>query len=130
MKQVYTKKAPEAVGPYSQAIVSGNFVFTSGQLGIDESGKLGEGIAIQTEAALKNLSEVLKAADSELSNVVKTTCFLANIEDFSLFNEIYCKFFTAKPARSLIATSALPKGALVEIEAIAEIRNVYKEKTV
>ena len=121
MEKVYTKKAPEAVGPYSQAIVSGNYVFTSGQLGIDENGKLGDGIISQTENALKNLTEVLLAAGTDLKNVVKTTCFLANIKDFSSFNEIYGKYFTEKPARSLIEASALPKGALVEIEAIAEI---------
>ena len=121
MEKVYTKKAPEAVGPYSQAIVSGNYVFTSGQLGIGENGKLGDGIISQTENALKNLTEVLLAAGTDLKNVVKTTCFLANIKDFSSFNEIYGKYFTEKPARSLIEASALPKGALVEIEAIAEI---------
>jgi len=121
MEKVYTRKAPEAVGPYSQAIVSGNLVFTSGQLGIDENGKLGDGIVSQTENALKNLTEVLLAAGTDLKNVVKTTCFLANIKDFTSFNEIYGKYFTEKPARSLIEASALPKGALVEIEAIAEI---------
>ena len=121
MEKVYTRKAPEAVGPYSQAIVSENLVFTSGQLGIDENGKLGDGIISQTENALKNLTEVLLAAGTDLKNVVKTTCFLANIKDFSSFNEIYGKYFTEKPARSLIEASALPKGALVEIEAIAEI---------
>ncbi len=121
MEKVYTRKAPEAVGPYSQAIVSRNLVFTSGQLGIDENGKLGDGIISQTENALKNLTEVLLAAGTDLKNVVKTTCFLANIKDFSSFNEIYGKYFTEKPARSLIEASALPKGALVEIEAIAEI---------
>lgn len=124
MEKVNTKKAPEAVGPYSQAIVSGNFVFVSGQLGINQDGILGKDITEQTEAALTNLSAVLTAAGSDLSNVVKTTCFLANGEDFALFNGIYGRFFTAKPARSLIETSALPKGALVEIEAIAEIRNI------
>ena len=122
MEKVYTKKAPEAVGPYSQAIVSGNYVFTSGQLGIDENGKLGDEIISQTENALKNLSEVLHAAGTGLKNVVKTTCFLAKISDFALFNEIYGKYFTVKPSRSLIEASALPKGALVEIEAIAEIK--------
>ena len=128
MEKVYTKKAPEAVGPYSQAIVSGNYVFTSGQLGIGENGKLGDGIISQMENALRNLSEVLLAAGTDLKNVVKTTCFLANIKDFSSFNEIYGKYFTEKPARSLIEASALPKGALVEIEAIAEIKKAYGDK--
>ena len=113
--------APEAVGPYSQAIVSGNYVYTSGQLGIGADGRLAEGIANQTETALCNLSAVLQAAGSDLSNVVKTTCFLANIGDFASFNDIYGKYLTEKPARSLIQAAALPKGALVEIEAIAEI---------
>ena len=122
MKKVYTTKAPEAVGPYSQAIVSGDLVFASGQLGIDESGKLANGIAAQTEAALKNLSEVLLAAGSDLNHVVKTTCFLVDIGDFTLFNEIYGRFFTEKLARSLIEATKLPKGALVEIEAVAEVK--------
>ena len=121
MKKVYTNKAPEAVGPYSQAIISGNLVFASGQLGIGENGKLGEGVAKQTENAIKNLSQVLTEAGSGLSNVVKTTCFLADINDFATFNEIYGKYFSEKPARSLIEVSALPKGGLVEIEAVAEI---------
>ena len=122
MKQVQTEKAPKAVGPYSQAIVSGGFAFCSGQLGIGENGALGDGIESQTENAIKNLSAVLLAAGSSLDRVVKTTCFLANISDFASFNEIYGKYFTGRPARSLIEAAALPKGALVEIEAIAEIR--------
>ena len=127
MKTIKTQKVPAAVGPYSQAIVSGDFVFVSGQLGIDLEGKLGEGIAKQTERALHNLSEVLSAAGSSLDSVIKTTCFLSDIADFSAFNEVYGLFFTQKPARSLIQAAALPKGALVEIEAIAEIK---KEKRV
>ncbi len=122
MKRVITEKAPAAVGPYSQAIVSGNFVFASGQLGIDKNGVMGDGIAEQTENAVKNLSEVLTAAGSGLDSVVKTTCFLADIKDFAAFNEIYGKYFSEKPARSLIQAAALPKGSLVEIEVIAEIR--------
>ncbi|MGN0796568.1 MAG: Rid family detoxifying hydrolase [Christensenellales bacterium] len=127
MESVYTKNAPQAVGPYSQAIISGNFVFTSGQLGMDKNGTLGKDIVEQTETAIKNLSEVLVAADSSLSDVVKTTCFLADINDFSVFNEIYGRYFSSKPARSLFEAAALPKGALVEIEAIAQIQN-NKEK--
>ena len=122
MKNVSTDKAPKAVGPYSQAVVSGNLIFVSGQLGTDESGAVAGDVKTQTENAVKNLSEVLIAAGSSLSGVVKTTCFLADIGDFSAFNEIYGKFFTKKPARSLIEAAALPKGALVEIEAIAEIK--------
>ena len=122
MERVFTEKAPAAVGPYSQAIVSGNFVFASGQLGIDKNGVMGDGIAEQTENAVKNLSGVLTAAGSGLDNVVKTTCFLADIKDFAAFNEVYGKYFTEKPARSLIQAAALPKGSLIEMEVIAEIR--------
>jgi len=122
MERVFTEKAPAAVGPYSQAIVSGNFVFASGQLGIDKNGVMGDGIAEQTENAVKNLSEVLTAAGSGLDRVVKTTCFLADIKDFAAFNEVYGKYFTEKPARSLIQAAALPKGSLIEMEVIAEIR--------
>lgn len=122
MKKVSTDKAPKAVGPYSQAIVSGNLIFLSGQLGVDKYGNLGENIAEQTENAIKNLSEILLAAGSDLTKVVKTTCFLANINDFAAFNEVYGKYFTEKPARSLIQAAALPKGSLVELEAIAEIK--------
>lgn len=122
MKQVQTEKAPKAVGPYSQAIVGGGFAFCSGQLGIGADGALGSGIESQTKNAIENLSAVLLAAGSSLDRVVKTTCFLANISDFASFNEIYGKYFTGRPARSLIEAAALPKGALVEIEAIAEIR--------
>ena len=122
MERVFTEKAPAAVGPYSQAIVIGNFVFASGQLGIDKNGVMGDGIAEQTENAVKNLSEVLTAAGSGLDRVVKTTCFLADIKDFAAFNEVYGKYFTEKPARSLIQAAALPKGSLIEMEVIAEIR--------
>lgn len=121
MNNVHTDKAPQAVGPYSQAIISGDLVFASGQLGIEENGVLGKDMATQTAAAIKNLSNVLNAAGSDLAHVVKTTCFLSDIGNFSLFNEIYGKYFDTKPARSLFEAAALPKGALVEIEAIAEI---------
>ena len=121
MKEVRTEKAPAAVGPYSQAIVSGNFVFASGQLGLNDQGVLEGDVATQTENAIRHLSEVLVAAGSGLDKVVKTTCFLSNIKDFAAFNEVYGKYFTSKPARSLIEAAALPKGSLVEIEAIAEI---------
>ena len=122
MKSVSTEKAPKAAGPYSQAIVSGNLVFVSGQLGVDKDGNLGKNIVEQTENAINNLSEILRAAGSSLKNVVKTTCFLADIKDFAAFNEMYGKYFTEKPARSLIQAAALPKGSLVELEAIAEIQ--------
>ena len=123
MEKIYTKNAPEAIGPYSQAIVTGNLVFTSGQIAINpESGNVeAEGITAQTEQVCKNLSAVLTAAGSSLENVVKTTCFLAEMSDFAAFNEVYGCYFTGKPARSCVAAKALPKGVLVEVEAIAEL---------
>ena len=127
MEKVQTQTAPAAVGPYSQAIVSGDYVFVSGQLGITSDGSIPVGIALQTENAIRNLSEVLLAAGSDLSRVVKTTCFLSDIKEFATFNEVYGRFFTEKPARSLIEAAALPKGVLVEIDAIAEIKK-QKEK--
>ena len=124
MEKIYTKNAPEAIGPYSQAVVTGNLVFTSGQIAINpETGNVeAEGIAAQTEQVCKNLSAVLTAAGSSLENVVKTTCFLAEMSDFAAFNEVYGSYFTSKPARSCVAAKALPKGVLVEVEAIAELR--------
>ena len=122
MIKVETDKAPVAVGPYSQAIVTGTLVFVSGQLGIDPSGQAAADIVAQTAQAIENLAAVLTAAGSDLSHVVKTTCFLSNIADFAAFNEVYGRYFSSKPARSLIEAAALPKGSLVEIEAIAEKR--------
>lgn len=123
MKNLFTDRAPAAVGPYSQAVISGGYIYVSGQLGLDAKGTFGEGIARQTENAIKNISEILLAAGSSLDRVVKTTCFLADIADFASFNEVYGRYFTGKPARSLIEAAALPKGSLVEIEAIAETEN-------
>ena len=123
IKKVSTEKAPAAIGPYSQAIVYGNIVFTSGQIPINPaSGNIeAEGIAAQTEQVMKNLGEVLAAAGSSFEKAIKTTCFLSNIADFAAFNEVYAKYFTEKPARSCVAVKELPKGALVEVEVIAEI---------
>ena len=121
MKRVSTDQAPAAVGPYSQAITAGGYVYTSGQLGIDLSGRLAEGLEGQTRRAIENLSAVLLATGSSLSSVVKTTCYLSNINDFARFNEIYAEYFTEKPARTLIEAAALPKGAILEIDAVAEI---------
>ena len=120
-EKVSTDKAPAAIGPYSQAVKSGDLVFTSGQIGIDPArGEItGKDIREQTEQVMKNLCEVLRAAGSSPELVVKTTCFLADIGDFAAFNEIYGKYFTEKPARSCVAVAALPKGALVEVEAVA-----------
>lgn len=120
--KVHTDMAPAAIGPYSQAIVTGNLVFTSGQFPLDpETGVLiGKDIREQTERVCKNLSAVLTAAGSSLEKAVKTVCYLSNMEDFAAFNEVYATFFTGKPARSCVAVKTLPKGALVEVEVIAE----------
>ena len=124
LNKVSTDKAPTAIGPYSQAIVVGDMVFTSGQIPINPaSGNIeAEGIAAQTEQVMKNLGEVLSAAGSSFEKAVKTTCFLADISDFAAFNEVYAKYFTEKPARSCVAVKALPKGALVEVEVIASLK--------
>ena len=123
MKTVETKKAPAAIGPYSQAKIVNGFVYTSGQIPIDpETGKIEfQCIKAQTEQVIKNLKVVLEEAGSSLEKVVKTTCFLKNIKDFGTFNEIYAGYFTGKPARSCVEVSNLPKDALVEIEVIAEV---------
>ena len=122
MDIISTKNAPEAIGPYSQAIVTGSLIYTSGQIPINPaSGKIeATDIAGQTDQAVKNLKAVLEAAGSSLEKVVKTTCFLQHIQDFATFNSVYEKYFTVKPARSCVEVAALPKGALVEIEVIAE----------
>ncbi len=123
MEKVYTPNAPEAIGPYSQAIKCGGLVFTSGQIAIDPAdGQVhAESIEEQTEQVCKNLSEVLKAAGTSIDKAVKTTCFLANMSDFAAFNAVYGKYFTEKPARSCVAAKELPKNVLVEVEVIAEI---------
>jgi 2-iminobutanoate/2-iminopropanoate deaminase len=122
-KKIATEKAPAAIGPYSQAMVVGNLVFTSGQIAINPaSGNIeATDVVGQTEQVMKNLGEVLAAAGASFESAVKTTCFLADIADFAAFNEIYGKYFTEKPARSCVAAKALPKGALVEVEVIAEV---------
>jgi 2-iminobutanoate/2-iminopropanoate deaminase len=123
MKIVQTSAAPAAIGPYSQALISGNLVFTSGQipLSVGTGEVVGSSAAEQTEQVIKNLSAVLEAAGSSLAKVVKTTCFLADMNDFAAFNEVFGKYFTGKPARSTVAVKQLPKNALVEIEAVAEV---------
>ena len=123
LERVSTNKAPAAIGPYSQAIYSGGMVYVSGMLGIDPaSGNLKETVTEQAEQALNNLSAVLKAAGTDTSSVVKTTVFITDMGAFAAVNEIYAKFFTAPfPARSCVQVSALPKGGLFEIEAIAEV---------
>ena len=121
ISKIHTNDAPEAIGPYSQAVRVGDFVFTSGQIAlVPESGSVeATDIAGQTEQVMKNLSAVLKAAGSSLEKAVKTTCFLADMNDFATFNNIYGKYFTSKPARSCVAAKQLPKNVLVEVEVIA-----------
>ena len=121
--KIATDKAPAAIGPYSQAMVCGSLVFTSGQIPINPANGNIEatGIKEQTEQVMKNLGAVLEAAGSSYDKAVKTTCFLAEMADFAAFNEIYGKYFSSKPARSCVAAKALPKGVLVEVEVIAEI---------
>lgn len=123
-KVIYTKNAPEAIGPYSQAICTGGLVFTSGQIAINPATGTVEATTIeeQTEQVCKNLTAVLEAAGSSLEKVVKTTCFLKNMEDFAAFNVVYGKYFVGKPARSCVAAKQLPKDVLVEVEVIAEIQ--------
>ena len=121
-QKVYTKNAPEAIGPYSQAIVSGNLVFTSGQIPLNpETGILeGNNITEQTHRVCKNLKAVLEESGSSLQKVIKTVCFLNEMADFAEFNAVYAEYFTGKPARSCVAVKELPRGALVEVEVIAE----------
>ena len=122
MNTVYTEKAPQAIGPYSQAIVCGSFVFTSGQIPINPATGAVEAATIeeQSEQVCKNLQAVLEAAGSSLEKAVKTTCFLSNMDDFAAFNAVYARYFTGKPARSCVAAKQLPKNVLVEVEVIAE----------
>ena len=117
---ISTTNAPGAIGPYSQGWVVGDMVFASGQIPVNPAtGEIPEGIAAQTEQSCKNVAAIMEAAGVGMENVVKTTCFLADIADFVAFNEVYAKYFTSKPARSCVAVKDLPKGVLCEIEAIA-----------
>lgn len=122
INKISTDKAPKAIGPYSQAILCGGMLYTSGQIALSpESGELvGDNIKEQTEQIMKNLSAVLAEAGTSFDNVVKTTCFLADIADFAAFNEVYGKYITSAPARSCVAVKSLPKGALAEVEVIAK----------
>ena len=123
MEKIFTENAPAAIGPYSQAMKVGNLVYTSGQIPIDPAtGNIeSQDITGQTEQVMKNLDAVLTAAGSSFDKAVKTLCFLKNMGDFAAFNEVYAKYFTGKPARSCVAVAALPKGALVEVEVVAEV---------
>lgn len=120
---IYTNNAPSAIGPYSQAVKAGNYVFTSGQIAINPASGNVEAVTIeeQTEQVCKNLSAVLAAAGSSFEKVIKTTCFLADMADFAAFNAIYGSYFVSKPARSCVAVKTLPKNVLVEVEVIAEV---------
>ena len=123
MKQISTDKAPAAIGPYSQGFVSGNILFSAGQIALDSAtGEIvGEDISTQTEQVMKNLGAILEAAGSSYGKTLKTTCFLSDMGDFAAFNEVYGKYFTGKPARSCVAVKTLPKNVLVEVEVIAEV---------
>ena len=120
MDKIVTEHAPAAIGPYSQGMCAGQWVFTSGQIPVvPADSSIPEGITAQAEQACKNVGAVLAAAGVSFENVVKTTCFLADINDFAEFNAVYAKYFTGKPARSCVAVSALPKGTLVEVDIVA-----------
>ena len=120
---IRTSDAPAAIGPYSQGMTVGNLVFTSGQIPVDPAtgAPAGDTIDTQAEQSCKNVAAILAAAGSDMTKVVKTTCFLADMADFAKFNEIYAKYFVSCPARSCVAAKALPKGVLCEIESIAEL---------
>ena len=121
MKVISTTNAPGAIGPYSQGFVVNGMVFTSGQIPINPAtGEMPEGIEAQAEQSCRNVIAILEAAGSGAEKVIKTTCFLAEMSDFAAFNEVYAKYFTSKPARSCVAVKQIPKGALCEIECIAE----------
>ena len=120
MKLINTEKAPGAIGPYSQAYEVNGVIYTSGQIPVDPAtGNIAEGIAAQAEQSCKNVGAILEAAGSGYDKVIKTTCFLADMGDFAVFNEIYGGYFTSKPARTCVAVKELPKGVLCEVEAIA-----------
>ena len=120
MVVIETKNAPGAIGPYSQGYIANGFVFTSGQIPVDpDTGAIPEGIEAQAERSCLNVQAILEAGGADMSKVIKTTCFLADMNDFAAFNAVYARYFTGKPARSCVAAKALPKGALCEIEVIA-----------
>lgn len=122
MKVISTPNAPAAIGPYAQGYIANGMVFTSGQLPVDlAAGTMPEGIAAQAEQSCKNVGAVLAAGGTGLGSVIKTTCFLADMNDFAAFNEVYARYFINCPARSCVAVKALPKNALCEIEAVAEL---------
>jgi 2-iminobutanoate/2-iminopropanoate deaminase len=123
LKKIATDKAPAAIGPYSQGIITGSLLFASGQIAINPANGeiVAGGIVEQTEQVMKNIGAILAEAGTDYTKVVKTTCFLADMNDFATFNEIYARYFTEKPARSCVAVKALPKNVLCEVEVIAEV---------
>lgn len=123
MRKIATEKAPAAIGPYSQGMITGNLLFASGQIAINPaSGQIeGTDIVAQAEQVMKNIGAILEEAGTDYTRVVKTTCFLADMADFGTFNEVYGKYFTEKPARSCVAVKTLPKNVLCEVEVIAEV---------
>ena len=123
MEYIHTNNAPEAIGPYSQAVKVGNLVFTSGQIAINpETSQIeADTIEAQTEQVCKNLCAVLEAAGSSIDKAVKTVCFLSDMDNFAKFNEVYGKYFVGRPARSCVAVKTLPKNVLVEVDVIAEV---------
>ena len=124
LTKVSTTKAPAAIGPYSQGVIANGFLFASGQIPIiPETGDIAEGdITVQAQQVMKNIGEILKEAGTDFESVVKTTCFLAQMSDFSAFNGVYEKYFTGKPARSCVAVKELPKNVLCEVEVIATVK--------
>ncbi len=123
IKKIETKAAPKAIGPYSQGWICNDMVYTSGQIPVDAvTGNIPEGIQEQTHQSCKNVQEVLKAAGCRMENVIKTTCFIASMDDFPIFNEVYATYFISKPSRSCVAVKTLPKNVLCEIEAIAVLK--------
>ena len=123
LKKIYTQNAPEAIGPYSQAIQYDKLLFSSGQIPVDpENGAIvAGGIAAQAEQVMKNIGAILEKAGAEYASVLKTTCFLSDMNDFAAFNEVYAKYFTEKPARSCVTVKTLPKNVLCEVEVIAVV---------
>ena len=122
MKKIATEKAPAAIGPYSQGYISGNLVFTSGQISIDPAtGEIKKTIAEQAEQSCRNVLEILKAAGTDADKVIKTVCYISDMDKFGEFNEVYEKFFTSRPARSCVQVARLPKDVFCEIEAVAEL---------
>ena len=123
MKKIETTNAPGAIGPYSQGYSVNGFVFTSGQIPVNPvTGDIAQGIEAQTRQSCENVAAILEAAGSSMEKVIKTTCFLADMNDFAAFNEVYGRYFVSKPARSCVAVKTLPKGALAEVEVIAGIK--------